>query len=130
MVRRFWGCIGIVIVLSSLAMAATPTLTLSITTGPPTSSVTVSGTAFPDSVAIDIYFDQSDLAFAVSSSTGAFSGQHPTISVRGETDFKYPPTPAMSPPPPTATNTASRPGTWRSSSSASVPCPATTSRSL
>jgi len=86
MVRRFWGCIGIVIVLSSLAMAATPTLTLSITTGPPTSSVTVSGTAFPDSVAIDIYFDQSDLAFAVSSSTGAFSGiaiEVPTSAIPG-----------------------------------------------
>src|ERR1039457_7142039 len=39
--------------------------------------------------------------------TGEFSGQQPTISVSGETAFRYSPMPPISPPPPTATKTAS-----------------------
>jgi hypothetical protein len=62
--------------------------------------------------------------------TGEVSGQHPITSVRGETSFKYDPIPPINPPPPTATNTASSSGIWRSSSTAIVPCPAATSRSL
>src|ERR1035441_5278986 len=45
--------------------------------------------------------------------TGEFSGQQPTISVSGETAFRYSPMPPISPPPPTATKTASGCGNCR-----------------
>src|ERR1019366_5423973 len=53
-------------------------------------------------------------AFRHSCITGEFSGQHPTISVWGDTALRYSPMPPISPPPPTATNTASICGNWRS----------------
>jgi hypothetical protein len=40
------------------------------------------------------------------------------------------PTPAIRPPPPTGTTTASRSGIWSSNSSPSVPCPAITAALL
>ncbi|HVI07290.1 MAG TPA: PQQ-binding-like beta-propeller repeat protein [Candidatus Binatia bacterium] len=62
------------ILLASLNAIAAATVTLSATIGPPTTSVSVSGSGFPDNTAVDIYFDASDLALAVSGSTGSFSG--------------------------------------------------------
>ena len=53
---------------------AQPALTLSAAGGPPTTNLTVSGTGFPASTAVDIYFDTNNLALAVTDGTGSFSG--------------------------------------------------------
>lgn len=53
--------------------AAAVTATLTPIAGPPTTSVTISGSGFPASTAVNIYFDTTNLALAVSNSTGAFS---------------------------------------------------------
>ena len=63
--------------------------------------------------------------------TGEFSGQQPTTSTAGFVSFRYPPMPPISPPPPTATKTASRSGHLAAASRPPmVPCPAITSASL
>jgi outer membrane protein assembly factor BamB len=69
-------CVSLAIGLSSVrtASAAGVTLTLSITSGPPTTNLLVSGGGFPASTAVDIYFDTTDVALAVTSAMGAFSG--------------------------------------------------------
>ena len=69
-------CVSLAIGLSSVrtASAAGVTLTLSSTSGPPTSNLLVSAGGFPASTAVDIYFDTTDVALAVTSGTGAFSG--------------------------------------------------------
>src|SRR5579863_1313337 len=69
-------CASMTIGLSSVrtASAAGVTLTLSSTAGPPTSNLLVSAGGFPASIAVDIYFDTTDVALAVTSGTGAFSG--------------------------------------------------------
>ncbi len=48
-------------------------VSLSPLSGPPTTNVLVSGSGFAASAAIDIYFDTTDLALAVTGSTGSFS---------------------------------------------------------
>jgi hypothetical protein len=50
-----------------------PKVGLLPSSGPPTTNVLVSGSGFPAFAAIDIYFDTTDLALAVTGSTGSFS---------------------------------------------------------
>ena len=60
-------------VLLTGTVLAAPSLTLSKTSGPPTTALTVSGSGFAASSLIDIYFDLTDTALVLSSSTGTFS---------------------------------------------------------
>ena len=53
--------------------AFTQTITLSTKAGPPTAHISVGGSGFPANSAVDVYFDLSELALAVTDSTGAFS---------------------------------------------------------
>jgi len=55
------------------AMAATPALTLTPGFGPPGVSVTVKGSGFGATEAVDVYFDSTDMVVAATSSTGASS---------------------------------------------------------
>jgi outer membrane protein assembly factor BamB len=59
--------------LTAAAFAATPSIKLSKTSGPPTTNITVSGSGFAASSLIDIYFDTTDMVLVVSSTTGTFS---------------------------------------------------------
>lgn len=52
---------------------AQPVVTLSPTSGPPTSTVQVSGSGFTPNAKINIYFDTKEEAIAVASSSGSFS---------------------------------------------------------
>src|SRR5216684_6041575 len=52
---------------------AQPAVKLSATVGPPTTNLLVSGSGFSAFVAIDIYFDTTDLALVTTDATGAFS---------------------------------------------------------
>lgn len=54
------------------AQAASATITLSVSSGPPTTSVTVHGTGFASSEAINIDFDSAPVGMATSDGTGAF----------------------------------------------------------
>ncbi len=78
--------IFMVAVTAAPAAAATPSVTLTPNIGPPTTYLTVSGSGFPDSTAVNIYFDLTDLALVVTSSTGTFSAisiQVPNSAVPG-----------------------------------------------
>ncbi len=55
------------------AYAAGPTLTLSPATGAPTSKTTVTGTAFPANILVDVYFDSSQVGFGVTGDTGSLT---------------------------------------------------------
>jgi hypothetical protein len=57
----------------SAALAATA-VSLNPTVDTPTETLTVSGSAFGDLEAVDVYLDTSDVLLLVTSSTGAFSG--------------------------------------------------------
>jgi hypothetical protein len=70
---RITGMFLSMVLLGGLCFAE-PAVTLSVTTGPPTTNLTVSGSGFPASTAVDIYFDTTELALAVTNSTGSFSG--------------------------------------------------------
>jgi outer membrane protein assembly factor BamB len=61
------------------AALAQPTVSASPKSGPPTFSVAVSGAGFANEEAVDVYFDTSDLALAVTNSGGSFSGVPLTI---------------------------------------------------
>jgi outer membrane protein assembly factor BamB len=83
---------SVVILCGALAAAATPSVTLTPNIDPPSPSVgpptvfQVSGSGFPDSIAVNIYFDTTDVALAVTTSTGTFSGINvnvPTTAVPG-----------------------------------------------
>jgi outer membrane protein assembly factor BamB len=50
----------------------TPAITINPTVGPPTTNMLVSGTGFDPNVAVDIYFDKTDLALATTNGAGAF----------------------------------------------------------
>jgi outer membrane protein assembly factor BamB len=56
------------------AATAGPKITLSSKSGPPTGTVTVSGTGFGANETVDIYFDTTDEALASTNATGKFSG--------------------------------------------------------
>jgi outer membrane protein assembly factor BamB len=67
--------VALMVVLSALlASAVTVTVTLSPNSGAPSTNLQVAGGGFPASVAVDIYFDTTDMALAVTGATGAFSG--------------------------------------------------------
>jgi len=63
-------------------------VTLSPTTGPPSTVVAVSGTSFGDLEAVDVYVDQVDTALLVASSTGKISGSV-TISATASPGTHY-----------------------------------------
>jgi outer membrane protein assembly factor BamB len=66
--------------------AATTHVKLSFTSGPPTGTVTVSGSGFGAREAVDVYFDTTDEALTVTSATGTFKGvavNVPTSAVPG-----------------------------------------------
>jgi outer membrane protein assembly factor BamB len=56
------------------SVATAPSIRLSVSTGPPTQTVTVSGKGFGASEAVDIYLDTTDEAVTETSATGSFSG--------------------------------------------------------
>jgi outer membrane protein assembly factor BamB len=60
------------ILISSSAFAA-PAVTVAPTFGPPTTSITVSGSGFGATEAVDIYFDTTDLCLAATNSAGVLS---------------------------------------------------------
>jgi outer membrane protein assembly factor BamB len=62
----------------SIAAVAQPTITLSVSSGPPTTKFSVSGSGFAPNVGVDIYFDTTDEALVVTDSNGAFhnAGAH------------------------------------------------------
>ncbi|MGA8149723.1 MAG: PQQ-binding-like beta-propeller repeat protein [Terriglobales bacterium] len=70
---RFCAVMLLTLLFAGLATAAV-TVTLSSKTGPPTTNLQVGGTGFPLSTTVDVYFDTSDMALAVTDATGAFSG--------------------------------------------------------
>jgi|HubBroStandDraft_1064217.scaffolds.fasta_scaffold00144_36 outer membrane protein assembly factor BamB len=61
-----------VLFLSGLCFAQ-PAVTLSVKSGPPTTNLQVSGTGFPAYTEVEIYFDTTYLALAVTNSAGSFS---------------------------------------------------------
>ena len=77
-------CTGVVAAAQAPATTASPALhssrasrphvKVAPATGPPTSTVKVSGTGFGGFKAVDIYFDNTDKALAATNGTGAFSG--------------------------------------------------------
>ena len=78
--RRAILALGLAVLFAgSAALAATPSLTLSSTRGPPTSNITVGGKHFGTVEAVDIYFDSTDLVLTVTSAAGAFSGIDITV---------------------------------------------------
>jgi len=64
---------GVVAVPAAPTLAATATITLSPSSGPPSSTVKVSGSNFAPGVAIDVYFDTTDVALVGASATGTFT---------------------------------------------------------
>jgi hypothetical protein len=50
---------------------AQPAVTLSTKTGPPTTKVSVSGTGFPASTAVEIYFEITEFALAATNASGS-----------------------------------------------------------
>jgi len=62
------------LVVCLVAQAAAQTVTTSPATGRPTQLVTVSGSGFADSEAVDVYIDLTDTVLLVSSSTGTLTG--------------------------------------------------------
>ena len=72
--------------LSTKTFTVTPGIALSPVSGPPTTTVTVSGAGFETDEAVDIYVDTTDEALASASSTGNFAGiavQVPASAVPG-----------------------------------------------
>ena len=83
--RKFAVLCAAACLLTAAALGA-PNVSLSKVTGPPTTALTVSGTAFGASHLIDLYFDTGDVALVVSSPTGTFSQialQVPAAAVPG-----------------------------------------------
>jgi outer membrane protein assembly factor BamB len=89
--EKLCGVITLVVLPAVLAAGAV-TVTLSPNTGPPSPSVgppstlKVSGAGFPDSTAVYLYFDTTEVALAVANAAGSFAGisiQVPTTAVPG-----------------------------------------------
>lgn len=72
--KNIYGVSLMLVFSAMLASAVTVTLTLSPNSGPPASTFQVSAGGFPDDTAVDIYFDTTDMALAVTGGTGGFSG--------------------------------------------------------
>src|ERR1700676_1471378 len=64
--------------------SATPSITLSKKSGPPTSKILVSGRGFDPNAGVDIYFDTKDQALVVTNGKGEFdkAGIHGPRSTR------------------------------------------------
>jgi hypothetical protein len=73
--RAVWkaAALFVIICLFAAAVFATPAVKLSTASGSPTTKLTISGSGFPASRLVDLYFDTTDLALVVSSATGTFS---------------------------------------------------------
>jgi outer membrane protein assembly factor BamB len=75
--------LGLLVLLLGMALAppalAAPAVSLSPTGGPPTSTVSVSGSGFGSFKAIGIYFDETRLAGTVTDGTGSFPGTNITV---------------------------------------------------
>jgi outer membrane protein assembly factor BamB len=67
-------------------LATAPAVTITPTVGPPTTNVLVWGTGFDPYVAVDIYFDTTDLALATTNGQGTFGGG----SIRGGIAIQVP----------------------------------------
>jgi outer membrane protein assembly factor BamB len=65
--------LSIVVLLAAGACFAKPAISLSLTSGPPTSKLLVSGSGFTPYAEIDIYFDIRDEAKATADGSGSFS---------------------------------------------------------
>ncbi len=83
--QAFCAVVMLVVLSAGLAAATTPSVTLTPNIDPPSPSIgppvvfQVSGSGFPDSVAVNIYFDTTNVALTVSSSTGTFSGVNVSV---------------------------------------------------
>src|SRR6059058_3841317 len=74
-----WGlAVLLVVALPGTALAA-PAVTLSSSTGPPTTTLTVSGTGFAASSLVDVYWDLTQVAFGSTTSTGAMNPMTITV---------------------------------------------------
>jgi|GEM_PF-585320 outer membrane protein assembly factor BamB len=67
-------------------LATAPAVAITPTVGPPTTNVLVWGTGFDPYVAVDIYFDTTDLALATTNGQGTFGGG----SIRGGIAIQVP----------------------------------------
>jgi outer membrane protein assembly factor BamB len=70
-----WVCLaGIALLLvAGPCLAQTPEITLSKKIGPPTTAILVSGSGFPPSVAVYIYFDTAELVSTTTNGAGSFT---------------------------------------------------------
>jgi outer membrane protein assembly factor BamB len=64
---------------SAASFTVLPSIDLTPTVGPPTSTVTVDGAGFTAGEAVDIYFDTTDEALASAGASGTFSGATLTV---------------------------------------------------
>jgi len=70
--RKNLSALFVIILLLTCACFAQPTVTLSNSSGPPTTKLLVSGSGYDPYSAVDIYFDAKDEALAVTDGNGAF----------------------------------------------------------
>jgi len=70
--RKNLPFIAIIALLLVSPCLAQPTVTLSVSSGPPTTKLLVSGGGFDPFSEVDIFFDRKDPALAVTDETGAF----------------------------------------------------------
>ena len=66
--------LGVASLLLASECLASPSISISPTSGPPTTHIVVAGRGFKPFEAVDIYFDRTDEARAVANASGAFSG--------------------------------------------------------
>jgi outer membrane protein assembly factor BamB len=73
--RAVWKATVLCVItcLLAVAVSATPAVKLSTASGPPTTNVKISGSGFPASSLVDLYFDSTNVVLVVSSATGTFS---------------------------------------------------------
>ena len=70
---------GLAISAASFTLTTTASIALSPSSGPPTTSVTVSGSGFGAQEGVDIYFDATDETVATTSHGGSFAGIQITV---------------------------------------------------
>lgn len=68
---RMYLTVGAILLLTGVGVSQT--ISLSPKSGPPTTKIRVSGTGFSPNTSVDIYFDTTDEALAITDGTGAFS---------------------------------------------------------
>jgi hypothetical protein len=67
-----FGSAAVLLTLLHVSSAAAATVTLSATSGPPGTLITVSASGFGDAEAVDVYVDTVDTLLLVTSATGTF----------------------------------------------------------